>query len=64
MRDLFLLDPEVTFLNHGSFGAAPRAVFERYQAWERELEREPVDFIARRLVILASEDVGLAARDR
>src|ERR1041385_8899238 len=25
------------------------AVFERYQAWERELEREPVDFIARRL---------------
>ncbi|HYA09204.1 MAG TPA: aminotransferase class V-fold PLP-dependent enzyme, partial [Gaiellaceae bacterium] len=49
MKDLFLLDPEVTFLNHGSFGATPRAVFERYQAWQRELEAEPVDFIARRL---------------
>ena len=49
MRDLFLLDPDVVFLNHGSFGACPRPVFERYQAWQRELEREPVDFIARRL---------------
>ncbi len=55
MRDLFLLDPEVTFLNHGSFGATPRAVFERYQAWQRELEREPVDFIARRLWPLLAE---------
>lgn len=55
MKELFLLDPEVTFLNHGSFGAAPRAVFERYQAWQRELEREPVDFIARRLDGLLAE---------
>ena len=49
MRELFLLDPDVVFLNHGSFGACPRPVFERYQAWQRELEREPVDFIVRRL---------------
>jgi isopenicillin-N epimerase len=49
VKELFLLDPEVTFLNHGSFGATPRAVFERYQAWQRELELEPVDFIARKL---------------
>jgi isopenicillin-N epimerase len=49
LKERFLLDPEVTFLNHGSFGATPRAVFERYQAWQEELEREPVDFIARRL---------------
>ncbi len=55
MRDLFLLDPEITFLNHGSFGATPRVVFERYQAWQRELEREPVDFIARRLWPLLAE---------
>jgi isopenicillin-N epimerase len=39
----------VAFLNHGSFGACPRPVFERYQAWQRELEHEPVDFLARRL---------------
>ena len=47
-RELFLLDPEVAFLNHGSFGATPRPVFEKYQHWQRELEREPVDFFLRR----------------
>jgi isopenicillin-N epimerase len=49
LRDLFLLDPDVTFLNHGSFGATARPVLEVYQAWQRELEREPVDFLAREL---------------
>jgi len=48
MRDLFLLDPDVVFLNHGSFGACPRPVFERYQAWQRELELRPVEFLGRR----------------
>jgi isopenicillin-N epimerase len=55
LRREFLLDPEVAFLNHGSFGACPRPVFERYQAWQRELEREPIDFIARRLTDLLDE---------
>ncbi|WP_158262529.1 MULTISPECIES: aminotransferase class V-fold PLP-dependent enzyme [Pirellulaceae] len=45
----FLLDPDVTFLNHGSFGACPRPVFEEYQRWQRELERQPVRFIQREL---------------
>jgi isopenicillin-N epimerase len=49
LRREFLLEPEVAFLNHGSFGACPRPVFERYQAWQRKLEHEPVDFLARRL---------------
>ncbi|HET8557265.1 MAG TPA: aminotransferase class V-fold PLP-dependent enzyme [Gaiellaceae bacterium] len=49
LRREHLLDPEIAFLNHGSFGACPRPVFERYQARQRELEREPVDFLARRL---------------
>src|SRR5581483_9389781 len=49
LRREFLLDTEIAFLNHGSFGACPRPVFERYQAWQRELEREPVDFLARRV---------------
>jgi isopenicillin-N epimerase len=49
LRREFLLNPEIAFLNHGSFGACPRPVFERYQAWQLELEREPVDFLARRL---------------
>ena len=54
LRREYLLDPEIAFLNHGSFGACPRPVFERYQAWQRELEREPVDFLARRLDDLLS----------
>jgi isopenicillin-N epimerase len=55
LRGEFLLDPSVTFLNHGSFGATPRAVFERYQEWQRELERQPVLFLARRLDELLAE---------
>jgi isopenicillin-N epimerase len=55
MKELFLLDPDVVFLNHGSFGACPRPVFETYQRWQRDLEREPVDFIARRLPGLLEE---------
>ncbi len=52
MRDLFLLRPGVVYLNHGSFGACPRPVFERYQAWQRELEAEPVEFLGRRFTAL------------
>jgi isopenicillin-N epimerase len=47
VRELFLLDPSVIFLNHGSFGACPRPVFEEYQRLQQELERQPVDFLAR-----------------
>ena len=55
LRDEFLLDPNVTFLNHGSFGACPRTVFERYQHLQLELERQPVLFLARLLEELLGE---------
>ncbi|HET8752044.1 MAG TPA: aminotransferase class V-fold PLP-dependent enzyme [Gaiellaceae bacterium] len=55
LRREFLLDPQIAFLNHGSFGGCPRPVFDRYQAWQRELELEPVDFIRRRLPDLLDE---------
>jgi isopenicillin-N epimerase len=54
-RDWFLLDPEVAFLNHGSFGAVPRPVFATYQQWQGELERQPVEFLGRRFVDLLRE---------
>jgi isopenicillin-N epimerase len=61
-QDVFLLDPGVAFLNHGSFGATPRVVFERYQAWQRELERQPVQFLAGRYAeLLRAARTDLAA---
>ena len=61
MRSDFLLKDGVVFLNHGSFGACPREVFEIYQAWQRELESEPVEFLGRRFAPLmkqARDDLG------
>lgn len=55
LASLFLLDPEITFLNHGSFGACPLPVFERYQEWQRELERQPVEFLGRRFLSLLAD---------
>jgi isopenicillin-N epimerase len=45
LAEHFLLDPDVIFLNHGSFGACPRPVFEDYQRWQLTLERQPVAFL-------------------
>ena len=44
LRDLFLLRPDVIYLNHGSAGACPRPVFQAYQDWQREYQRCPVGF--------------------
>lgn len=49
LHSLFLLDPDVIFLNHGSFGATPQPVFEVYQDWQRRLEYQPVKFIGKEL---------------
>ena len=54
-RTLFLLRPDIIFLNHGSFGACPRPVFEIYQQWQLELERQPVEFLGRRFAGLMQE---------
>jgi isopenicillin-N epimerase len=48
VRDLWTLDPSVTFLNHGSFGATPRPVLEEQARWRALLENQPVDFLVRR----------------
>ena len=46
LKSQFLLNPEITFLNFGSFGACPKIIFENYQQWQKELEYEPVQFMA------------------
>jgi isopenicillin-N epimerase len=55
LRDSFLLRPDIVFLNHGSFGACPRSIFKAYQAWQLELERQPVEFLGRRFAALMHE---------
>jgi isopenicillin-N epimerase len=57
VRDDFLIDPSVVYLNHGSYGACPRPVFDAYQRYQRELERQPVEFLAleRRLPAMLEE---------
>jgi len=60
-KEDFLLDPDVHFLNHGSFGACPRPVFAAYQRWQAELERQPVEFLGRRATeMLAASRAALA----
>ena len=48
LLDGFLLDPSVTFLNHGSFGARPREVIAAQDGLRRGLEASPVEFLGRR----------------
>ncbi|QDZ10967.1 aminotransferase class V-fold PLP-dependent enzyme [Devosia ginsengisoli] len=58
----FLIREDITFLNHGSFGACPRPVFVAYQNWQLELERQPVEFLGRNLTeAMRQPRIALAA---
>jgi isopenicillin-N epimerase len=43
-----MLDPTITFLNHGSFGAVPKCVFVEQTRWRLRVEAEPIELLARR----------------
>tara|TARA_Y100000994_G_scaffold76881_1_gene63510 strand:- start:902 stop:2044 length:1143 start_codon:yes stop_codon:yes gene_type:complete len=45
-KSLFLLDPEITHLNHGSFGACPKPIFDSLISWQKKLELNPVKHLA------------------
>jgi isopenicillin-N epimerase len=55
LRRLWPLDRSVTFLNHGSYGACPRAVLEAQARLRERLESEPVRFLSRELEGLLDE---------
>ena len=49
MKQHWTLDPNITYLNHGAFGATPRVVLEKQNEYRAQLEREPVRFFVREL---------------
>jgi isopenicillin-N epimerase len=49
MKEHWALDPDVTYLNHGTVGAPPRCVLEAQQKLRDEIERQPSRFLLREL---------------
>ncbi len=62
VRDAFEFAPELVHLNHGSFGAVPRAVREEQDRWRAHIERDPTSFYTFELPDLMREQAAAAAR--
>ena len=54
LRGEWLLDPTITYLNHGTVGATPRRVLEAQRALQDEVERQPSQFLLRELAAISS----------
>ena len=52
------LDPEITYLIHGTVGATPRVVLEAQHAWQRRIEAQPASFLFRELMRLGPDIPG------
>lgn len=61
MREHWLLERDIIYLNHGSFGATPVPVLKRQDALRAQLEREPVRFMVRELEPLLDDARGTLA---
>src|SRR6516165_8860351 len=58
---LWPLDPQIVFLNHGSFGSCPRRVLDFQDQMRARLERQPVRFFVRELEALLDDARGQLA---
>lgn len=56
----FFIDPNVVFLNHGSFGATPRVLFDVQRHWQELLEKQPVEFFREAKNYMADARLALA----
>jgi len=50
------LDPDATYLNHGTVGATPRAVLQAQQDWQRRIETAPARYVIRDAVRTTADD--------
>jgi len=56
------LRPDITFLNHGSFGAVPSEVSAVADAWRRRLEAEPIELMGRHWRSIVADALAPVAR--
>jgi isopenicillin-N epimerase len=61
VKEHWTLDPSITYLNHGAFGATPRVVLEKQAELREQMEREPVRFFTRELEPLLDSARGALA---
>jgi len=45
LKKLFMLNREISYLNHGSYGACPKPIFDSLIKMKKKLEFEPVRFL-------------------
>lgn len=64
LRDLWAIDPAITYLNHGTVGAPPRAVLEHQRRVIEEIERHPARFMLRELADVEGTGIGRTPRLR
>lgn len=63
MLEHWPLDPDITYLNHGTVGAVPKRVLARQQSIRDEIERQPSRFLLRELASFgASTGQGMKMR--
>jgi len=62
LRPLWLLEPDMYFLNHGSFGATPRTVLAAQQTWRERMENQPVRFMSKELPTALREAAAALAQ--
>lgn len=62
MREHWLLDPAITYLNHGTVGATPRRVLAAQAALRDEIERQPARFLLRELTPIGVQGEAGAAQ--